>query len=177
MTDRPRHTPTRQAGEQPLPLGLGEEFGVPDTIHPALGGQHGSAHAERTGPRSPTDFVDPDDDTIPARPQFTFDGEGRRRTSGHAHNVAGSRDPYALEAMSDLASPNPDDGSTGAPLDEGTRVEVRNGFDGTWSRGFTIVGSTRDGYVIRRRTDGVDLPGSFAPGDVRRERNRSMWWV
>ena len=82
------------------------------------------------------------------------------------------------------AAPEGDVGTTGpasAPESDlfavGTRVEVRNAFDGSWSRGFTIVDSADGNYRIKRRSDDTVLPGTFAPGDVRRERKRSTWWV
>ncbi len=62
-------------------------------------------------------------------------------------------------------------------LAAGTRVEVRNGFDGGWSRGFTVVAATSRGYRLRRRSDGTVLPTTFAVTDVRHEHNRSLWWI
>lgn len=59
----------------------------------------------------------------------------------------------------------------------GSRVEVRNGFDGSWSAGFDVAALTDDGYRIRRRSDGSILPVEFAADDVRREPRRSMWWI
>ncbi len=77
-----------------------------------------------------------------------------------------------------------DDGDgTGEPttaepaLRAGTRVEVRNAFDGTWSKGFTVVEVTASGYRIRRRSDDVRIPTVFSADEVRRERRRSTWWV
>jgi len=61
-------------------------------------------------------------------------------------------------------------------LSEGTKVEVRGGFDGSWNSGFTVGGVTETGYRLRRRSDSQVLPGEFAVGNVRRER-KSMWWV
>lgn len=70
------------------------------------------------------------------------------------------------------------DGVPTRPLvDVGAHVEVRGGFDGSWSTGFAVEAHTDDGrYLIRRRSDGQVLPVDFAPDDVRRERN-NMWWI
>lgn len=62
-------------------------------------------------------------------------------------------------------------------LPVGTRVEVRTGFDHTWSRGFEVVEDTGDGYRIRRRSDDSVLPAVFDDDEVRREHHRSMWWI
>lgn len=62
-------------------------------------------------------------------------------------------------------------------LAPGTKVEVRNGFEQTWARGFAIVEREAGGYQIKRRSDGSVLPTLFAPDDVRAERHRSMWWI
>lgn len=59
----------------------------------------------------------------------------------------------------------------------GTRVEVRNGFDRSWSRGFVVIAVADERYRLRRRSDDTELPGTFTPDDVRRERKRSTWWV
>jgi hypothetical protein len=63
------------------------------------------------------------------------------------------------------------------PLRVGSRVEVRNRFDGSWSPGFEVSALVDDGYRIRRRSDGSELPAEFDADDVRRERRTSMWWV
>lgn len=57
-----------------------------------------------------------------------------------------------------------------------TRIEVRTGFDQSWTTGFTIEEQTPTGYRLRRRSDGRVLPFVFAFDDVRRERD-NMWWV
>jgi len=67
----------------------------------------------------------------------------------------------------------------------GTRVEVRNRFDGAWSRGFTLEGEGTDDQgrilwrTVKRASDGVVLPEQFHPVDVRRELHghRSTWWL
>ena len=63
-----------------------------------------------------------------------------------------------------------------AGLPPGTKVEVRERFSGSWTRGFTVETNTGDGYTLIRRSDGEVLPETFAASDVRRER-KSMWWV
>ena len=49
----------------------------------------------------------------------------------------------------------------------GTRVEVRNCYLETWSRGFQVAAILTDAYLIRRLSDGSILPRSFSPDDVR----------
>ena len=48
-------------------------------------------------------------------------------------------------------------------VERDVRVEVRSRFDGSWCRGFEIVGVLDDGesYRIRRVSDGVVLPVSI----------------
>ncbi len=63
------------------------------------------------------------------------------------------------------------------PLVPGTKVDVRNRYQGTWVRGFEIAEVTRDGYRIRRLSDGSTLGDLFVRDDVRRERTRQgFWW-
>ena len=63
------------------------------------------------------------------------------------------------------------------PLEPGTKVDVRNRFQGTWVRGFEVAEMTDDGYRIRRLSDGSVLPDLFTRDDVRRERKRQgFWW-
>ncbi len=64
-----------------------------------------------------------------------------------------------------------------AVYEVGTRVEVRTSFDGSWSRGFTVLGTDGRNYRLRRSSDGTELPTTFAPEDVRAEEKRSMWWI
>ncbi len=63
-----------------------------------------------------------------------------------------------------------------SPIPAGDRVEVRTGFDRSWTSGFTVEEATAGGYRLRRRSDGRILPTVFAFDDVRHERH-SMWWV
>lgn len=79
--------------------------------------------------------------------------------------------------MDAVDSPSSPDGHAADSLATGTRVEVRNGFDRSWSNGFVVIGHTAGGYRLRRRSDDVELPGTFTEDDVRRERKRSTWWV
>ncbi len=76
------------------------------------------------------------------------------------------------------ATGEPSRPSVPEPLPEGTRVEVRNRLDGTWSRGFEVAGGDPEGYRIRRLSDGGTLPVLFTGDDVRieRERRRGTWW-
>jgi hypothetical protein len=64
-----------------------------------------------------------------------------------------------------------------SPLDPGTKVDVRNRYQGTWVRGFEVAEATPDGYRIRRLSDGSVLGDLFSRDDVRRERTRQgFWW-
>jgi hypothetical protein len=64
-----------------------------------------------------------------------------------------------------------------SPLAPGTKVDVRNRFQGTWSRGFEIAEVTDGGYRLRRMSDGSVLGELFSRDDVRRERSRQgFWW-
>jgi hypothetical protein len=55
-------------------------------------------------------------------------------------------------------------------LEHGEHVEVRQRFDGKWTRGFTIEHATAEGYTVRRVHDGFLLPEVFAHDEVRHER-------
>ncbi|QXC62867.1 hypothetical protein KSP35_08830 [Aquihabitans sp. G128] len=59
----------------------------------------------------------------------------------------------------------------------GTKVEVRSGFDGSWSTGFAVEEVLEAGYRLRRRSDGQVLPATLPSASVRKERKSSMWWV
>lgn len=62
-------------------------------------------------------------------------------------------------------------------LHPGDRVEVRDGFEGHWQRGFVVVERRADGYRVRRVSDDVVLPRVIADPAIRPERRRSMWWI
>ena len=63
-------------------------------------------------------------------------------------------------------------------LAPGTRVEIRNTFDGRWSRGFEVVDAIGAGYVVRRLSDGETLPVAFDQDDIREERRKhGLWWA
>jgi hypothetical protein len=67
------------------------------------------------------------------------------------------------------------EGSTSIP--NGTPVEVRNRFVGSWSHGFEIAGQSERGYRIKRLSDGSILPDEFEPTEVRAEhRKHDFWW-
>jgi hypothetical protein len=63
-------------------------------------------------------------------------------------------------------------------LSPGRRVEVRNRFTGTWSRGFEIADVVASGYRIRRLSDGSVLPTPFLSEDVRPRppKKAGLWW-
>jgi hypothetical protein len=85
--------------------------------------------------------------------------------------VAGVRPALVSVPMSER-----DTGSHRPLLLEGTKVEVRTGFDDSWSSGFAVESLEGDGYRLRRRSDDQVLPVVFDPTQVRRERKNSMWW-
>jgi hypothetical protein len=62
-------------------------------------------------------------------------------------------------------------------LEPGTKVEVRDGFEGGWHRGFVVEEVTDDGYLVRRTSDDSVLPTPLTRDVVRRERRNSMWWI
>lgn len=58
-------------------------------------------------------------------------------------------------------------------MDVGTRVQVRNRFLAEFRPGFEIAEVTQSGgYVLRRLSDGVQLPAPFAPDEVLPDLNR-----
>lgn len=63
-------------------------------------------------------------------------------------------------------------------LHPGTRVEVRNRFDGSWAPGFELAELVDDQvWQVRRLSDGIVLPRPFPHEEVRRERRRQTWWI
>jgi len=52
-------------------------------------------------------------------------------------------------------------------LDPGTPVEVRNGLSMGWAGGFEVATVERDGYRLRRMSDGTVLPAVFEPEFLR----------
>ena len=64
---------------------------------------------------------------------------------------------------------------TGDQLARGTRVQVRNQFDGSWCSGFEVCGVRKGGrYQLRRLSDGSVLPVGFAADDVRVDPRRLL---
>jgi hypothetical protein len=61
-------------------------------------------------------------------------------------------------------------------LAHGTHIEVRQRFDGRWTRGFVVETANKDGYMVRREHDGMLLPEPFAPDEVRSEKRRLFHW-
>ncbi|HEY5026349.1 MAG TPA: hypothetical protein VII76_15340 [Acidimicrobiales bacterium] len=72
------------------------------------------------------------------------------------------------------------DVATGMPdtqLPEGTPVDVRNRFVGSWSHGFEVAERAQGGYRVRRLSDDSVLPDVFPSEDVRSERRKQgLWW-
>lgn len=62
-------------------------------------------------------------------------------------------------------------------LEPGTQVEVRDGFEGHWNRGFVIEAVSEAGYGLRRTSDDTVLARPMARSEVRRVRRNSMWWM
>jgi hypothetical protein len=62
-------------------------------------------------------------------------------------------------------------------LDPGTKVEVRDAFEGEWHRGYVVDDVTAQGYRVRRASDGSVLPRALDRASVRRERRNSLWWI
>lgn len=54
-----------------------------------------------------------------------------------------------------------------ADLAVGDMVEVRVGYDNSWTNGFEVVAVLNGGYQLRRCSDGKMLPAPTSPGDVR----------
>jgi hypothetical protein len=60
-----------------------------------------------------------------------------------------------------------------ADLGVGTRVQVRNRFLAEFRPGFEIAEVTSNGgYMLRRLSDGVQLPSSFVADDVQPDLTR-----
>lgn len=53
-------------------------------------------------------------------------------------------------------------------IEIGTAVEVRRRFDQAWAKGFIVAEVDRDGYHLRRNSDGAVLPVGFPRADLRR---------
>jgi hypothetical protein len=74
--------------------------------------------------------------------------------------------------LMDVATDMPD-----TYLAEGTPVDVRNRFVGSWSHGFEVAERVQGGYRVRRLSDDSVLPDIFPSEDVRSERRKQgMWW-
>lgn len=59
-----------------------------------------------------------------------------------------------------------DDETGPSGITVGTRVEVRDRFGAQWNRGFEVVDTTEDGYIVARVSDRYVLPAEFAARDV-----------
>jgi hypothetical protein len=82
------------------------------------------------------------------------------------------RSPGMTNGLMDIAASMPD-----TLLPEGTPVDVRNRFVGSWSHGFEIAERVAGGYRIRRLSDNSVLPDVFPNEDVRPERRKQgLWW-
>jgi hypothetical protein len=64
-----------------------------------------------------------------------------------------------------------------AGLKAGTAVDVRSRYVGAWSSGFEVAEPLKDGYRVRRLSDGSVLPDVFTNEDVRAQRHKTgLWW-
>ena len=54
-------------------------------------------------------------------------------------------------------------------LSVGTKVLVRNQFLADFRPGFEVAEVTDSGYLLRRLSDGAELPSSFPADEVRRD--------
>ncbi|MCL4449508.1 MAG: hypothetical protein M1483_05130 [Actinobacteria bacterium] len=62
-------------------------------------------------------------------------------------------------------------------LTVGSKVDVRNHYLGSWTRGFEIADITDNGYTIRRISDKSILPGEFTADDIRPTvHKQGLWW-
>ncbi len=62
-------------------------------------------------------------------------------------------------------------------LAQGTPVDVRNRFVGSWSHGFAVAERVQGGYRVRRLSDDSVLPDVFPSEDIRPERRKQgLWW-
>ncbi len=62
-------------------------------------------------------------------------------------------------------------------LTAGTAVDVRSRYVGAWSSGFEVAEPVKDGYRVRRLSDGSVLPDVFTNEDVRAQRHKTgLWW-
>jgi hypothetical protein len=62
-------------------------------------------------------------------------------------------------------------------LKAGTAVDVRSRYVGAWSSGFEVAEPLKDGYRVRRLSDGSVLPDVFTNEDVRAQRHKTgLWW-
>jgi hypothetical protein len=62
-------------------------------------------------------------------------------------------------------------------LAAGTAVDVRSRYVGAWSSGFEVAEPLKDGYRVRRLSDGSVLPDVFTNEDVRAQRHKTgLWW-
>lgn len=75
-----------------------------------------------------------------------------------------------------MTDPDPA-GTPDRALEPGTKVEVRDGFEGHWHTGYVVASVEADGYRVRRDSDGSVLPAPLPRSSLRRERRTSMWWI
>jgi hypothetical protein len=67
--------------------------------------------------------------------------------------------------------------TSGDVLAAGTAVDVRSRYVGAWTSGFEVAEPVKDGYRVRRLSDGSVLPDVFTNDDVRAQRHKTgLWW-
>jgi len=176
MPDGPVLAPRRDRVEDLLAPRLAQHLGIPEprrhrtARHP--GAHHGDTDGERTGPGATPDLVEARHALVALGTQAALLLEVGR-ADGHGITVRRTSYHGGVSADGGEAS----DPNARSPLSPGTKVDVRNRFQGTWVRGFEIAEVTGDGYRIRRLSDGSTLGELFSRDDVRRERTRQgFWW-
>jgi hypothetical protein len=101
----------------------------------------------------------------------TIGAEGDNQREGKGMAMSQVLEPPVLPTPDLSGADDPD-----PPLAPGTRVEVRKRLDGDWARGFEVLSASREGYRLRRLSDGSELPLLFHDDDVRKEKKRGTWW-
>jgi hypothetical protein len=64
----------------------------------------------------------------------------------------------------------------------GDKVEIKNKFDGDWSRGYIIsrvdTSSTGDEiFYVKRAAEIHEIPQHFTSDHIRKAKKKNMWWI
>jgi hypothetical protein len=76
------------------------------------------------------------------------------------------------DEVQDVGADPTTEGTSDGTLDVGTKVYVRDRYQGQWSGGFDVAEVCSTGYRIRRISDGQIFPDVFPFDDVRVERRK-----